>query len=240
MDADGFPALLPALVNPPAHSAGRYRHGSAPTEGTPRGTGQRCQHSSPPAAMQTGAGNEEGRLQHDPNGRAEEQYHEPSTKTHRNRGGRVSALREQNGGRGKLSQQRTRSGEAATPAPGPGPPEVSPAPAPTFPQPAAPGSRSPLTYLRECSSRSSRLPPATSAARPGEEEKEKEVAHSARPPARPTGAPAERGRRHWALPGGARAAASPPHWPRAPQLRLSPTAAQRWCRPAARGTPGRS
>lgn len=40
-------------------------------------------------------------------------------------------------------------------------------------------------------------------ARPGGEEEEEAVAHSARPPARPTGEPAARGRRHWALPGGA-------------------------------------
>lgn len=117
--------------------------------------------------MQTGAGNEEGRLEHDPNGRAEEQHHEPSRKTHRNRGGRVSALREQSGARRKPSQQRTSSVEAAAPAPGPGPPELSPAPASTFPQPAAPGSRSPDTYLWECSSRSSRLPPAASTAQHG-------------------------------------------------------------------------
>lgn len=82
--------------------------------------------------MQTGAGNEEGWLEH---GRAEEQYHEPSGKRRRNRG-RVSALREQSGARGKLSQQRKHSGEAATAAPAPKPPEMSPAPAPTFPQPA--------------------------------------------------------------------------------------------------------
>lgn len=82
--------------------------------------------------MQTGAGNEEGWLEH---GRAEEQYHEPSGKRRRNRG-RVSALREQSGARGKLSQQRKHSGEAATAAPAPKPPEMSPASAPTFPQPA--------------------------------------------------------------------------------------------------------
>jgi len=81
--------------------------------------------------MQTGAGNEEGWLEH---GRAEEQYHEPSGKRRRNRG-RVSALREQSGARGKLSQQRKHSGEAATAAPAPKPPEMSPASAPTFPQP---------------------------------------------------------------------------------------------------------
>lgn len=185
--------------------------------------------------MQTGAGNEEGWLEH---GRAEEQYHEPSGKRRRNRG-RVSALREQSGARGKLSQQRKHSGEAATAAPAPKPPEMSPAPAPTFPQPAETaqpppghlpaGAQQPLleTAVRREHGRGGR--------------RRRRRWRTQRGP-RP-GPPGSRQRGAAAIgrsPAARGAAASPPHWQRAPQLRLSPATARRWCRPAASGTPRRS